>query len=235
MPLKNYKHTLTIFAFVALVVCLLGCNESSKQKANKTQVEAAPKVSAPRPPDTIKDKQQIQKLVRSVLVWAEGGKEVPDLLPFVVNRQDSTVTGFDLDKLKGIDDSLKTTGFFSKEFISNYNQIIQLLYRKMKDKEIAPFSTGEIPPFGFHTDADPWCDCQDVPYDGEDAFMVAAKLVEVHIVELNNESGKMYWTWGSLPKGTSPDWSTVNYKFNVIKEDGKWKISYLQGFDIKKA
>ena len=235
MPFKNYKHTLTIFAFAALVVYLLGCNESSKQKANQMQVEATPKVNAPQPPDTTKDKQQIQKLVRSVLVWAEGGKKVPDLLPFVVDRQDSTVTGFDLDKLKGIDDSLKTTGFFSEEFINNYNQIIQLLYRKMKDKEIAPFSTGEIPPFGFHTDSDPWCDCQDVPYDGEDAFMVAAKLVEVHIVELNNERGKMYWTWGSLPKGTSPDWSTVTYKFNVIKEDGKWKISYLQGFDIKKA
>lgn len=105
----------------------------------------------------------------------------------------------------------------------------------MKDKEIAPFSTGEIPPFGFHTDADPWCDCQDVPYDGEDAFRVAANLVAVHIIELNNESGKMYWTWGSLPKDVSPDWRTVTYKFKVIKEDGKWKISYLQGFDIKRA
>lgn len=235
MPLKNYKHTLTIFVFAALVVCLLGCNGSNKQKANKTQVDAAVKVSASKLTDTIKDKQQIQKLIRNVMIWAEDGKEVPDLLPFVVNRQDSTVTGFDLDKLEGIDDSLKTTGFFSEEFISNYNQIIQLLYRKMKNKEIAPFSTGDIPPFGFYTDADPWCDCQDVPYDGEDAFMVAAKLVEVHVVELNNESGKMYWTWGSLPKGTSPDWGAVTYKFNVIKQDGKWKISYLQGFDIKKA
>ena len=65
--------------------------------------------------------------------------------------------------------------------------------------------------------------------------MIAAKLVEIHIIELNNKSGKLYWTWGSLPKDISPDWRTITYKFNVIKEDGKWKISYLQGFDIKRA
>jgi hypothetical protein len=231
MPLKNYKHTLTIFAFAALIVYLLGCNESDKQKANKTQVDAALKVNTSKLTDTTKDKQQIQKLIRDVMIWAEDDKEVPDLLPFVVNRQDSTVTGFDLDKLKGIDDSLKTTGFFSEEFIRNYNQIIQLLYRKMKDKEIAPFSTGEIPPFDFDTEADPWCNCQEVPYDNPDPY----SLVEVHIIELNNESGKMYWTWGNLPKDASPGWGSVTYKFNMTKEDGKWKISYLQGFDIKKV
>jgi hypothetical protein len=219
------------FAFAALIVCLLGCNENSKPKATKTQVKAILKVNAPATSDTTKDKQEIQKLIRNLLVWAEGRKGVPDLLPFVINRQNGTVTSFDLSKLKIVDDSLKITGFFSKEFINNYNQIIQVLDRKMKDKEIAPFSTGEIPPFGFDTDADPWCDCQDVPYDNPNAY----GLVDVHIIELNNESGKMYWTWGSLPKDVSPDWRTVTYKFNVTKEGGKWKISYLQGFDIKRA
>jgi len=219
------------FTLVVLAFCLLGCKENSGSKATETQVKASVKLSAPATPDTTKDKQEIQKLIRNLLVWAEDHKGVPDLLPFVINRQDSTVTGFDLGKLKGVDDSLKTTGFFSKEFINNYNQIIQVLDRKMKDKEIAPFSTGEIPPFGFDTDADPWCNCQEVPYDSPNAY----SLVDVHIVELNSESGKLYWTWGSLPKDVSAGWKTITYKFNVKKEDGKWKISYLQGFDIKRA
>lgn len=223
------------FTFAALVVCLLGCKENSKPKATETKVKANVVVNAPMSLDTTKDKQEIQKLIRNLLVWAENSKGVPDLLPFVINRQDSTVTGFDLSKLKGVDDSLKSTGFFSKEFINNYNQIIQMLYRKMKDKKIVPFSTGEIPPFGFDTDSDPWCDCQDVPYDGENAFMIAAKLAEVHIIELNTKSGKLYWTWGSLPEDVSSGWGNFTYKFNVIREDGKWKISYLQGFDIKRA
>lgn len=102
------------FALAALIVCLLGCNKNSKPKATKTQVKAILKVNASATSDTTKDKQEIQKLIRNLLVWAEGGKGVPDLLPFVVNRQDSTVTGFDLGKLKGVDDSLKTTGFFLK-------------------------------------------------------------------------------------------------------------------------
>ncbi|TFF40799.1 hypothetical protein [Mucilaginibacter psychrotolerans] len=222
-------------SIVVLVVCLLGCKENSKPKATEKQAKAILKVSAPATADTTKDKQEIQKLMRNLLVWAEEGKKVPDLLPFVINPRDSTVTGFDLGKLKGVDDSLRITGFFSKEFIDNYNQIIQVLDGKMRDKEIAPFSTGEIPPFAFDSDVDPWCDCQDVPYDGANAFSVAANLVEVHIVNLNKESGRMYWTWGSLPKDVSPDWRTVTYKFSVKKEGGKWKISYLQGFDIKKA
>jgi len=219
------------FAFAALIICILGCKQNKKSKATETQVKATVKVNTPIPLNTEKDTQEIQKLIRNLLLWAEGRKGVPDLLPFVVNRQDSTVTSFDLTKLKGVDDSLKTTGFFSNEFINNYNEIIRVLYRKMKDKEIAPFSTGEIPPFGFDTDADPWCDCQDVPYDNPNAY----GLVDVHIIELNSESGKLYWTWGSLPKNVSADWKTITYKFNVKKEDGKWKISYLQGFDIKTA
>jgi len=219
------------FAFVALIVCTLGCKENSKLKATQAQVKATVKVNAPVTPDTAKDKQEIQKLIRNLLLWAEDHKEVPDLLPFVINRQDSTVTSFDLTKLKGVDDSLKTTGFFSNQFINNYNEIIRVLYRKMKDKEIAPFSTGDIPPFGFDSDADPWCNCQEVPYDNPNAY----GLVDVHIIELNSESGKLYWTWGSLPKNVSVGWKAVTYKFSVKKEDGKWKISYLQGFDIKTA
>src|SRR6185437_257206 len=169
------------FAFVALIVCTLACKENSKLKATQAQVKATVKVNATVTPDTAKDKQEIQKLIRNLLLWAEDHKGVPDLLPFVINRQDSTVTGFDLNKLKGVDDSLKTTGFFSNEFINNYNEIIRVLYRKMKDKEIAPFSTGDIPPFGFDSDADPWCNCQEVPYDNPNAY----GLVDVHIIELN--------------------------------------------------
>src|SRR6185312_4560354 len=219
------------FAFAALIVCLSGCKENSKPKANQAQVKATVKVNTPVTSDTIKNKQEIQKLIRNVLLWAEDRKGVPGLLPFVINRQDSTVTGFDLNKLKGVGDSLKTTGYFSNEFIDNYNEIIRVLDRKMKDKKIAPFSTGEIPPFGFDTDADPWCSCQDVPYDSPNAY----GLGDVHIIELNGETGKLYWTWGSLPKDVPDEWKPVTYKFNVKKEGGTWKISYLQGFEIKGA
>ena len=177
-------------AVAALIVCLVGCKENNKPKVIAKHAKAIVKISTPAISDTTNEKQEIQKLMRNLLVWAEDGKKVPDLLPYVINRQDSTVTGFDLGKLKGIDDSLRYTGFFSEEFINNYNQIIQLLAKRMKGKEIAPFSTGEIPPFDFHTNADSWCDCQDVPYGGENAFMVAANLVEVHIENLTSKAVK---------------------------------------------
>lgn len=212
---------------MAITIILLGCKAHDKPNVSGMQIKMAVKVNTVTT-DTTKDKQEIQKLIRNILAWAEDKKSTPVLLPYLINEKDSLVTGFDLARLKGIDDSLKITGFFSKEFIDTYNHIIQELDKKMKNKQIAPFSAGEIPPFAFDSDSDPWCDCQDVPYDSPNAY----SFVDVHIIRLNNTKGKLYWTWGNLPAYVSPDWKDGKYNFNVQKEDGKWKVSYLQGFDI---
>jgi hypothetical protein len=57
--------------------------------------------------------------------------------------------------------------------------------------------------------------------------------VEVEVIKLSDNKGDLKWYWGNLDPGTDPSWKDVLYKFSVVKADGKWKISYLQGFDYK--
>ena len=66
----------------------------------------------------------------------------------------------------------------------------------------------------------PWCNCQ----DGGDM-----KKIQIKIIDLNDQKGSLSWTW------SEPDYSKgFEYKFNVEKENGKWKIAYLEGFDFEK-
>jgi hypothetical protein len=123
-------------------------------------------------------------------------------------------------------EKLRAANFFSAGFIENYNQIILTLDKKFKNKEFGKWSTGELPPFSFANDVSPWCDCQD---------NLSWDLVEVKIINLNNEKGELYWTWGKSELNGDASWKAFSYKFGVEKENGKWKISYLQGFDFKES
>lgn len=86
---------------------------------------------------------------------------------------------------------------------------------------------GDLPTFCFANDANPWCLCQD---------NLSWNLVEVKIIKLNNSSGELYWKWGKSELDKSADdWKNFTYKFKVKKENGNWRISYLQGFDFKES
>ena len=57
----------------------------------------------------------------------------------------------------------------------------------------------------------------------------------MHVVNLNKKEGELYWTWGKLGADVDSSWKKFTYKFKVEKEDGKWKVSYLEGFDFKES
>lgn len=177
-----------------------------------------------------KDKEEVQVLIRQVLKWAESKKSI-DLLPALTDSKDSTCIGFDLNKHKANLDKLRETNFFASEFIENYNQIILTLDRKIKNNEFDKWNTYELPPFVFANDVDPWTLCQDIPYDKPSSW----NYVEIEIVNLNNGKAEAVWKWGKLELNTSPDWKEFTYKFKAVKEDDRWKIAYMQGFDFSKV
>ena len=77
---------------------------------------------------------------------------------------------------------------------------------------------GDMPPYAG---ADPWCNCQDIPYDNP------WDQIEFKFLSLDKGNAVLTWTWGHS------DWSKdFDYKVKAKKSDGTWKISYLQGFDI---
>lgn len=96
--------------------------------------------------------------------------------------------------------------------------------------EYGTWEVGSLPTFYFANDAEPWCLCQDVPYDNPNPW----DLVKLKVISLDKQKGKLYWKWGGLPPN-SGDWKTFTYRFNAEKENGKWKISYMEGFDFKKS
>jgi len=220
-------------AALVLVVNLFSCNQIEKHSPSKSTTDTVNKdqpVALTNKSDSSNDEKEIQLLVRNVLSWGESKKSI-DLIPVLTDSKDSLCIGFDLEKVKANLEILRSTGYFSAEFIDNYNQILLTLDKEMKNKQFTPWSTGELPPFNFANDVDPWSDCQDVPYDTPDAY----SLVEVHVVNLNKEDGELYWKWGRLKKDNDPSWKKFTYKFKVKKENGKWKVSYLEGFDFKQS
>ena len=165
--------------------------------------------------DVQDDKAEIQKLMQQILTWSES-KESIDLEPVSVKEG---VYVFDMFKLKENLDKLRETGFFSTEFIENYNKIILALESKFRKKEFIDWLEGDLPPFKFANDIDPWCRCQGFSFEQFD---------EIKIVKIDDKSGEMIWIW---KKGS--DW--VDFNFRVAKESGQWKISYMQGFDYTES
>ena len=202
---------------------LNGCKQNTKttsETVNQEKSAALPEKSIPV--DKVGDKIEVQKLIREVLNWAYSDNSI-DLLPVTSGENDSIYSGFDKDKLKQNITKLTNSSLFSKEFIENYNMIILTLDKKLKnnDFEHEPWYVGDMPPFNFCSDVNPWCQCQD--------------NMDWNIVEVEQIKGNDFqWKWGGLSKDSHQSWKDFRYKFSVIQEDSKLKISYLEGFNIDK-
>jgi hypothetical protein len=212
--MKYINLTTLIFGLL-----LFGCNQANNKTTSFTEE---------RTTISTDEKNQIQNLIRQALNWANSKNSI-DLLPVISDSKDSLYIGFDLDKHKQNLDILQKTNFFATEFIENYNQIIMTLDKGLKNDNYDKWFVGDLPTFSFGSDANPWTLSQDVPYDSPNPF----DFVEIKLVNIDN--GKVIWKWGKPELITEPSWKDFEYKFRVLKETNKWKISYLQGFDFKES
>ena len=89
---------------------------------------------------------------------------------------------------------MKNTGFFEDEFIANYKKIIQTLDKKIKNKEFEAWNIYQLPTFNFANDVNPWCLCQDVPYDKPNPY----DFVIVEIIHFDKDKAELNWKWGKL-------------------------------------
>lgn len=109
--------------------------------------------------------------------------------------------------------------------MENYNAIYHTLDEQLKNNEVE-WLVEEMPPFG--NGADPWCNCQDVPFDEPNPW----SLIEIEIVNLDSNSGQLNWKWGGLEPNSGSGWNEFRYKFKVVKVNDSWKIDYMEGFDF---
>ena len=166
---------------------------------------------------------EIQDLMRQTLNWANS-KDVIRILPILTDSRDSIYIGFDLNKHESNLNILRATGFFANEFIENYNQIILTLDKKLRNHEYVEWLVGDLPTFRFANGINVWCNCQDVPYDEPNPW----DNIEVTIINLNNDNAEAIWKYGGI-------YSDIKYNFRVVKENGKWKIAYLEEFDFEES
>jgi hypothetical protein len=103
------------------------------------------------------------------------------------------------------------------------------LDKGLKNGNYDQWLVGDLPTFIFANDVDPWTICQDVPYDKPNPF----DFIEVNII--NADKGEVDWKWGKLELNSDPGWKNFTYRFRVVKENDKWKIAYLTGFDFKES
>jgi hypothetical protein len=199
------KHSIFLITLL-LGLSLMNCGQSGSKN---TSAKA----------DTISnsnDKVQIERLVKQVCKWPENNAIFLGFLP-LSNAEDSLYSGMDIKELNEGLKQLKETNFFDNEFLDNYNKIVLSIDKQLKSKKFKWY-VGDMPPWG---DANPWCNCQDYPYDNP------WEKIEFNFITLDNEKAILTWTWGNS------EWSkNFNYKVKARKVNGTWKISYLQGFDI---
>lgn len=199
------KH---LFYSTLILLILIGCSSNAMTVKSENSIA------------TETDKEKIENLLIQVLKWSDS-KESIQLLPILTDSKDSIIIGFDMDELNTNLEKLRETGFFATEFIENYNQIVLTLDWKLRNKEFKYESwlVGDLPIFKFANGWNPWCCCQGFS---------ESQLEGVEIIELNDKSGELKWKW---TEGSS--W--INFRSNVVKEDNKWKISYMQGFDFEEG
>ncbi|MBN1186430.1 MAG: hypothetical protein JXB49_29410 [Bacteroidales bacterium] len=207
------------FLIIIIVLIFSSCNQN-----NKTATTTENKLENIETPNKSNDSEEIQTLIRKVLNWSDSKNHI-ELLPVLTDSNDSIYIGFDLDKHKYNLVKMKSTDFFATEFIENYNQIILTLDKGLRNGEYEQWLVGDLPTFIFANDYSPW-------WNGQESFSIEKGTVE--LIKLDNESGEFNFTCGDKGLGCE---GMENYKmrFRVIKENNKWKISYMEGFDFKES
>jgi hypothetical protein len=159
------------------------------------------------------DSVKLTRLVRDLYKWHETKRmKYEGFKPLKRNATGTLYTSIDLDENQKAIEELKQTGLFASDFLNEYRKIAERMDKELRDGS-SLWPEGELSTFG--DDVDAWCNCQDFP----DQYWNVIKLADIKI---NNKNADFKWTWGD----------NFYYKTKAIKENGNWRISYLQGFDM---
>jgi hypothetical protein len=165
----------------------------------------------PQPGDSV----EVINLLRDVYRWHD--KYQDSLTDFSIIVKDSFQVGLNYDSLNKTIGALKQTNYFSSSFLDDYKKLADFVNNKLINAN--PKYLNEIN-FDFQ-DADPWTGFQDSAPDYWDKF----KITEY---KSTAEAASLKWLI------YTKDWSSEAYSVRFLKENGKWKVSYLEGFDLNK-
>jgi hypothetical protein len=131
-------------------------------------------------------------------------------------KQDSIFTGIDWDKYQNNLQLFKQTDFFSTDFLKEHKAIAMTIDASIKKADISWRNINDGIPL-WETNANNWCSCQDYP---EEYW----KVLTIDSLVINQDKADFIWTWDKDLSHT--------YRVKAKKENGKWKISELSGFNF---
>jgi hypothetical protein len=155
------------------------------------------------------DSTEISNLIRDVYKWYIPNESQ---IYFEVIVKDSFQVGIDTLKLKKAIINLKGSKYFSSDFIKNYERIGMAVDYKLKKGKYY----NEIN-FTFQ-DADIWTSSQE---DESNLW----KILKIKDLQINRDQASLKWY--------REDNKDFGYLVKMKKEDGIWRISYLEGLDYK--
>jgi hypothetical protein len=161
------------------------------------------------------DSTQVVSLLKDMYRWHDGNQAGGADFSIIV--KDTAQVGLNYDSLTRTMGVLRQTNFFSRSFLDNYKALADFINRKLVKAN--PPLANEIN-FDFQ-DADPWTGFQDSDSAYWNKFQITA-------YRSTADSASLKW----LIK--TKDWSSDPYAVGFAKENGQWKVSSLEGFDLKK-
>jgi hypothetical protein len=204
------QHLLCLTAIAILAGCR-GANKTDKIDTGKIVLRS--EITPPPIVDRKDDSVKITALVRSLYKWHETAPRPDGFVPLKKNPVDTLNTSMDLAANNKAIKELKETGLFADDFLTDYRNIAVRMDKELRDGS-SLWPDGEMPT--FNDDVDEWCNCQDNP----DNYWEKLTLVDL---KFNNDEADFKWTWGN----------NFFYHTKAKKVAGIWKISYLEGFDMK--
>ena len=159
------------------------------------------------------DSIELTTLTRRVYKWHI--TESLDDFPYKYDKdQDTIFVGIDWSKYNDNIKLFKKTNFFSATFLENHKTIAMILDTSIKKADIRWRNSNDGISL-WETGADNWCGCQDYIDNYWD-------IITIDSLNVKENNADFIWTWDK-------NYSHA-YRLTAKKEDGKWKISSLDGF-----
>jgi hypothetical protein len=206
------KHVGLFFVFAG-IFGIFGCNSKQTKEADILEVTNSSQIEEINTRMTNNtDSIDLTSLIIKLLRWHETDN-FHDFDVTISKQTDSTYSEIDWNAHKKRLEELKKTNLFNKDFIENYHGIALYIDEELRQNTIK-YYIGETSPYdkGFNE----WCNCQDYPDKWEDNL-------KIFIINQCQDSIVFQWAWNEDDK----------YLVKAKKGDIEWKISYLEGFDIK--
>ncbi len=168
----------------------------------------------------VTDTARLTNLVRELYKWHDADFQTTDgsaadgFRPMKLNASAKLYSGIDLNKKQKVIKRLKRTGLFADDFLNNFRKIAMRMDKELRDGS-SKWPAGESSP--FMNDVDVWDACPNSPADD---YWSIIKLTDV---EINQDEASFNCTCND---------GEDNYKAKAKKQGGKWRISYLEGFDM---